>query len=90
MAELERKKVGQLVISSDYVATADKVAEYVENVSADLQAAIDSIAIDGYVPLSALQSEVLKIISANYQTVVDYLDGRQDDQIIVGGGSSIK
>lgn len=90
MAELEGKKVGQLVISSDYVATADKVAEYVENVSADLQAAIDSIAIDGYVPLSALQSEVLKIISANYQTVVDYLDGRQDDQIIVGGGSSIK
>ena len=90
MAELERKKVGQLVISSDYVATADKVAEYVENVSADLQAAIDSIAIDGYVPLSALQSEVLKIISANYQTVVDYLDGRQDDQIIVSGGSSIK
>lgn len=90
MAELEGKKVGQLVISSDYIATADKVAEYVENVSADLQAAIDSIAIDGYVPLSALQSEVLKIISANYQTVVDYLDGRQDDQIIVGGGSSIK
>ena len=90
MAELEGKKVGQLVISSDYVATADAVATYVESVSADLQAAIDGISINGYVPLSSLQAEVLKIISANYQTVVDYLDGRQDDQIIVGGGSSIK
>lgn len=88
MAELERKKVGHLVISSDYVATADKVAEYVENVSADLQAAIDSIAIDGYVPLSALQAEVLKIISANYLTVVDILDGVQDSQAIISGGNS--
>lgn len=90
MEGLKRKKVGQLVISSDYVATADAVATYVESVSADLQAAIDGISINGYVPLSSLQGEVLKIISANYQTVVDYLDGRQDDQIIVGGGSSIK
>lgn len=90
MEGLKRKKVGQLVISSDYVATADAVATYVESVSADLQAAIDGISINGYVPLSSLQAEVLKIISANYQTVVDYLDGRQDDQIIVGGGSSIK
>ena len=88
MAELEGKKVGQLVISSDYVATADKVAEYVENVSADLQAAIDSIAIDGYVPLSALQAEVLKIISANYLTVVDILDGVQDSQAIISAGDS--
>lgn len=88
MAELEGKKVGQLVISSDYVATADKVAEYVENVSADLQAAIDSIAIDGYVPLSALQAEVLKIISANYLTVVDILDGVQDSQAIISAGNS--
>ena len=90
MEGLKRKKVGQLVISSDYVATADAVATYVESVSADLQAAIDGISINGYVPLSSLQAEVLKIISANYQTVVDYLDGKQDDQIIVGGGSSIK
>ena len=90
MEGLKRKKVGQLVISSDYVATADAVATYVESVSADLQAAIDGISINGYVPLSSLQAEVLKIISANYQTVVDYLDGRQDDQIIGGGGSSIK
>ena len=90
MEGLKRKKVGQLVISSDYVATADAVATYVESVSADLQAAIDGISINGYVPLSSLQAEVLKIISANYQTVVDYLDGRQDDQIIVGGGASIK
>lgn len=88
MAELEGKKVGQLVISSDYVATADKVAEYVENVSADLQAAIDSIAIDGYVPLSTLQAEVLKIISANYLTVVDILDGVQDNQTIISAGNS--
>lgn len=88
MAELEGKKVGQLVISSDYVATADKVAEYVENVSADLQAAIDSIAIDGYVPLSALQAEVLKIISANYLMVVDILDGVRDSQAIISGGNS--
>ncbi len=88
MAELEGKKVGQLVISSDYVATADKVAEYVENVSADLQAAIDSIAIDGYVPLSALQAEVLKIISANYLTVADILDGVQDNQAIISAGNS--
>ena len=88
MAELEGKKVGQLVISSDYVATVDKVAEYVENVSADLQAAIDSIAIDGYVPLSALQAEVLKIISANYLTVVDILDGVQDNQAIIDSGNS--
>ena len=89
MAELEGKKVGQLVISSDYVATADKVAEYVENVSADLQAAIDSIAIDGYVPLSALQTEVLKIISANYATIANYLDGTPEDGIITidSGGS---
>ena len=88
MAELEGKKVGQLVISSDYVATADKVAEYVENVSADLQAAIDGIAIDGYVPLSALQAEVLKIISANYMTVVDILDGVQDGEAIISSGNS--
>ena len=76
------------MISSDYVATADKVAEYVENVSADLQAAIDSIAIDGYVPLSTLQAEVLKIISANYLTVVDILDGVQDNQTIISAGNS--
>ena len=88
MAELEGKRVGQLVISSDYVATADAVAAYVENVSADLQAAIDGIAIDGYVPLSALQAEVLKIISANYMTVVDILDGVQDGEAIISSGNS--
>ena len=66
MEGLKRKKVGQLVISSDYVATSDAVATYVESVSADLQAAIDGISINGYVPLSSLQAEVLKIISANY------------------------
>ncbi len=83
--KLEGKKVGSLVISSDVVATANAVTTYVSSVSADLQHAIDSIgqiAVDGYVPLSALSSEVLKIISSNYVAVANYLDGTPEDQIV--------
>lgn len=109
MASLNGKIVGKLIISSDTVATAKEVEQYVtdssktlsddvmtnvqgvvNNVRNDLLDKINDIAVDGFVPLSALSSEVLKIISANYQTVVDYLDGKQDDQIVVGGGTSIK
>lgn len=105
MASLNGKIVGKLIISSDTVATAKEVEQYVtdssktlsddvmgvvNNVKNDLLGKINDIAVDGFVPLSALSSEVLKIISANYQTVVDYLDGKQDDQIVVGGGTSIK
>lgn len=90
--ELDGKIVGQLVISSDVVATRDAVQSYVNGVSADLQEAIDNIgriAVDGYVPLSALQSEVLKIISANYATVANYLDGTPEDGVVTidSGGS---
>ena len=43
----------------------------------------------GYVPLSALSSEVLKIISANYLTVSDILaDGLQDNQAVINSGNS--
>lgn len=109
MASLNGKIVGKLIISSDTVATAKEVEQYVtdssktlsddvmtnvqgvvNNVRNDLLDKINDIAVDGFVPLSALSSEVLKIISANYQTVVDYLDGKQDDQIVVGGGTSVK
>lgn len=105
MASLNGKIVGKLIISSDTVATAKEVEQYVtdssktlsddvmgvvNNVKNDLLGKINDIAVDGFVPLSALSSEVLKIISANYQTVVDYLDGKQDDQIVVDGGTSIK
>lgn len=89
--ELEGKVVGKLVISSDVIATRDAVQTYVGNVSADLQAAINdigSIAVDGYVQLSALSGEVLKIISANYATVADYLDGTQDGTVEIKGGDS--
>lgn len=90
--ELDGKIVGQLVISSDVVATRDAVQSYVNGVSADLQEAIDNIgriAVDGYVPLSALQTEVLKIISVNYITVANLLDnGQIDDEISVIGGDS--
>lgn len=92
MSELSGKIVGKLVISSDVVATRDAVQEYVGNVSADLQEAIDNIgkiAVDGYVPLSALSSEVLKIISENYATVANLLDnGQIDNEISVIGGDS--
>lgn len=88
MAGLEGKRVGQLVISSDYIATSDAVATYVEGVSANLQAAINSIAVDGYVPISSLQAEVLKIISANYDTVADFLDGVVDHQVTIDSGDS--
>lgn len=83
--------VEQYVIDSSKTLSNDvmtNVQGVVNNVKNDLLEKINDIAVDGFVPLSALSSEVLKIISANYQTVVDYLDGRQDDQIIVGGGSS--
>lgn len=90
--DLEGKIVGKLVISSDVIATADAVKTYVGNVSADLQHAIDSIgsiAVDGYVPLSALSAEVLKIISANYVTVANLLDnGQIDAELSVNGGNS--
>lgn len=85
--------VEQYVIDSSKTLSNDvmtNVQGVVNNVKNDLLEKINDIAVDGFVPLSALSSEVLKIISANYQTVVDYLDGRQDDQIIVGGGSSAK
>lgn len=85
--------VEQYVIDSSKTLSNDvmtNVQGVVNNVKNDLLEKINDIAVDGFVPLSALSSEVLKIISANYQTVVDYLDGRQDDQIIVGGGSSDK
>ena len=90
--ELDGKIVGQLAISSDVVATRDAVQSYVNGVRADLQEAIDNIgriAVDGYVPLSALQTEVLKIISANYVTIANYLDGTPEDGIITidSGGS---
>ena len=92
MSELSGKIVGKLVISSDIVATRDAVQEYVGNVSADLQEAINNIgkiAVDGYVPLSALSSEVLKIISENYATVANLLDnGQIDNEISVIGGNS--
>lgn len=88
MAKLERKRVGQLVISSDYIATSDAVTAYVEGVSANLQSAINNIAVDGYVPLSSLQAEVLKIISANYATVADFLDGTADQQVTIDSGDS--
>lgn len=85
--------VEQYVIDSSKTLSNDvmtNVQGVVNNVKNDLLEKINDIAVDGFVPLSALSSEVLKIISANYQTVVDYLDGREDDQIIVGGGSSAK
>ena len=57
-----------------------------------MQEAIDNIgkiAVDGYVPLSALSSEVLKIISENYATVANLLDnGQIDNEISVIGGDS--
>lgn len=90
MANLNGTVVGKLVISSDVIAKASDVKEYVDSTASELLTKIDAIAVDGFVPLSTLSSEVLKIISANYQTVVDYLDGKQDDQIIVGGGGSTK
>ena len=85
--------VEQYVIDSSKTLSNDvmtNVQGVVNNVKNDLLEKINDIAVDGFVPLSALSSEVLKIISSNYQTVVDYLDGREDDQIIVGGGSSAK
>lgn len=85
MASLNGKIVGKLIISSDTVATAKEVEQYVtdssktlsddvmtnvqgvvNNVRNDLLDKINDIAVDGFVPLSALSSEVLKIISANY------------------------
>ncbi len=85
MASLNGKIVGKLIISSDTVATAKEVEQYVtdssktlsddvmtnvqgvvNNVKNDLLGKINDIAVDGFVPLSALSSEVLKIISANY------------------------
>ena len=85
MASLSGKIVGKLIISSDTVATAQDVEQYVidssktlsndvmtnvqgvvNNVKNDLLEKINDIAVDGFVPLSALSSEVLKIISANY------------------------
>ena len=85
MASLSGKIVGKLIISSDTVATAQDVEQYVidssktlsndvmtnvqgvvNNVKNDLLEKINDIAVDGFVPLSALSSEVLKIIAANY------------------------
>ena len=92
MSKIRGKRIGQLVISADVVTTAAEVEQYVGNVSADLQKAIDEIgeiAVSGYVPLSALSSEVLKIISANYLTVSDILaDGLQDNQAVINSGNS--
>lgn len=92
MAGLEGKTVGQLVISSDQIATAQAVSNYVEDVvesvSADLRQAIDNITVDGYVPLSSLRNEVLKIISANYAIVCDILDGTLDNQAVINSGDS--
>lgn len=92
MSKIKGKRIGQLVISADVVTTAAEVEQYVSNVSADLQKAIDEIgeiAVSGYVPLSALSSEVLKIISANYLTVSDILaDGLQDNQAVINSGNS--
>ena len=92
MSKITGKRIGQLIISSDVVTTVGDVEQYVNNVSADLQQAIDDIgktAVSGYVPLSALSSEVMKIISANYATVANLLDnGQVDSEISVIGGDS--
>lgn len=92
MSKITGKRIGQLIISSDVVTTVGDVELYVNNVSADLQQAIDDIgktAVSGYVPLSALSSEVMKIISANYATVANLLDnGQVDSEISVIGGNS--
>lgn len=85
MSKITGKRIGQLIISSDVVTTVGDVELYVNNVSADLQQAIDDIgktAVSGYVPLSALSAEVLKIISANYMVVANYLDGTPEDGIV--------
>ncbi len=85
MSKITGKRIGQLIISSDVVTTTSDVELYVNNVSADLQQAIDDIgktAVSGYVPLSALSAEVLKIISANYMVVANYLDGTPEDGIV--------
>ena len=74
------------------MTTTSDVEVYVTSVSADLQQAIDDIgqtAVSGYVPLSALSSEVMKILSANYATVANLLDnGQIDAEISVIGGDS--
>lgn len=92
MSKITGKRIGQLIISSDVVTTVGDVEQYVTSVSADLQQAIDDIgqtAVSGYVPLSALSSEVMKILSANYATVANLLDnGQIDSEISVIGGDS--
>ena len=92
MSKITGKRVGQLVISADVVTTTSDVEQYVSNVSADLQQAIDEIgktAVSGYVPLSALSGEVMKILSANYATIANLLDnGQIDAEISVIGGDS--
>lgn len=61
--------VEQYVIDSSKTLSNDvmtNVQGVVNNVKNDLLEKINDIAVDGFVPLSALSSEVLKIISANY------------------------
>ena len=50
-------------LSNDVMTNVQGV---VNNVKNDLLEKINDIAVDRFVPLSALSSEVLKIISANY------------------------
>ena len=61
--------VEQYVIDSSKTLSNDvmtNVQGVVNNVKNDLLEKINDIAVDGFVPLSALSSEVLKIISSNY------------------------
>jgi len=63
----------------------------VSDISSDLKDLIDNLsstAIDGYVPLSALENEVLKIIRENYTKVADILDGSEDNTATIDGGNS--
>lgn len=63
----------------------------VSDISSDLKDLIDNLsatAIDGYVPLSALENKVLKIIKENYAKVADILDGTEDDTATIDGGNS--
>lgn len=90
MAEtLEGKIVGDLVISSDYVVTRDAVSSYITQVSGDIVQQIKDVGGGQYVPKTELSNEVLKIISANYVMVANYLDGTPEDNVVtIDGGAS--
>lgn len=85
MAELSGKRVGELKLTSDIVATTDQVTAYIGEVSSDIRSDLAQ----EFIPLSSLTDEVLKIISANYLSVANLLDnGEIDSEISVDGGNS--